>query len=84
MKPDQPNHASMFAPGGEISPGMRGGMFTSDPHLTNELMKPPIKVVQIMTLGVFAILRHEVFLYEYLRNDVTLFQLYKDVDKDTD
>lgn len=38
----------MLAPGGEISPGTRGGMFTSDPHFTSELMKPPISVVQTM------------------------------------
>lgn len=40
----------MLAPGGEISPGMRGGILTSEPHLTSELKKPPTNVVQRITL----------------------------------
>ena len=40
----------MCAPGGEISPGMRGGVLTSEPHLTSELKKPPSRVVQMMIL----------------------------------
>src|SRR5580765_5006340 len=50
LNPIQLSHASICAPGGETSFGTRGGMLTSEPHLTRELIKPPTMVVQITTL----------------------------------
>jgi hypothetical protein len=40
--------ASMCATGADISPGIRGGIFTSEPHLTSAPKKPPMIVVQII------------------------------------
>lgn len=44
-----PNHASIFAAGGDISPTTRGGILDSVPDFTNELLTPPMKVANTKT-----------------------------------